>query len=98
MRDVLLRDKCVNPVKLLRGERAMSLRYGCSRLRVLREVRDCRAASDGFASSSCGDCCWMNPERKRESWNYILIGYYLFNRFKQAYMYLGCWSCSSQGP
>lgn len=57
VREVLLRDKCVNPVRLLSGERAVSLRYGCSRLRVLREVRDCSAASDGSACSSCTDCC-----------------------------------------
>lgn len=63
MRDVLLRDKCVNPVRLLRAERAVSPRYGCSRLRVLREVRDCSAANDGSACSSCGDCCRMNPEK-----------------------------------
>lgn len=64
-RDLLFRDKCVKPVRLLRGERAMSLRYGCSRLKVLRAVKDFSAARDGFASSSsssCEDCCWMNPE------------------------------------
>lgn len=65
VREVLLRDKCVKPVKLLRGDRAVSLRYGCSRLSVLSEVRDCSAASDGFDSSSCGVCCWMNPESKK---------------------------------
>jgi hypothetical protein len=54
VRDVLVRDKCVNPVRLLRPERALSPRYGCSRLRVSREVRDCSAASD-FSFSSCGD-------------------------------------------
>lgn len=60
----------------------MSLRYGCSRLSVLREARDCNAASDGFVSSSCGDCSWMNPERKSEPWS-ILIGSYMFDNFRR---------------
>lgn len=65
VRELLFRDKCVKPVRLLRGERAMSLRCGCSRLNVVRAVKDFSAARDGFASSSSsGDCCWMNPERK----------------------------------
>lgn len=84
MRDLLFRDKCVKPVRLLRGERAMSLRYGCSRLRVVRAVKDFSAARDGFASSSssCEDCCWMNPESSGVRVRSVIIH---SNRLQKAY-------------